>query len=729
MTDAEQERADAALRESEARSRLLIESWAQAVWEADPDGVVVEDSPSWRAYTGQTVEEWLGYGWLDAVHPEDRAYAERQWREKVAARELVDAEFRLRAPDGGWRWTNVRAAPMLDVAGNVEKWLGLNIDIDDRRRAEAARRESEERYRTLFETMDEAYAVVEVLKDDDGRWSDFRFLEVNRAFLKHTTMPWPVGKTATELLGSPNPRWTELYGEALDTGMSLRVEEAEATLGLTFSLNIFTLDREKNCVAVLFTNVTQQKQAEDALRSSEERLRQFGDASQDVLWIRDAETLQWNYLTPAFETIYGISRDEALSGDNYHNWVELIVPEDREYVTEMIRRVRQGEHVTFEYRVRRPIDGEIRWLRNTDFPITDEHGKVVLIGGIGHDATDLHEAEQRFRSLLEGIPQLLWRAVDGGHWTWASPQWTQFTGQAEADSHGFGWLECVHPDDRDAAMTAWSHAVEAGGFSVEYRLCHADEGYSWFSTRARPVRDDGGAIVEWLGTSTDIQNLRQLQDRQRILLAELQHRVRNIMAMIRSIARRTSEGPVTVDDYIEHFEGRINAMARTQTLLTRAPGTGVDLQNLLRDELEAQAARPIQYSCRGPDIALSAKAAEVLTLAVHELATNAIKYGALGVPDGLVTIEWSKECRGDRDWLRFDWTELRVTIPPDAGKRQGFGTELVTRRVPYELKGSGSIEFRPTGLHAHIEFPLVPGQSILQTDPGQAVGTVERRRA
>lgn len=182
------------------------------------------------------------------------------------------------------------------------------------------------------------------------------------------------------------------------------------------------------------------------------------------------------------------------------------------------------------------------------------------------------------------------------------------------------------------------------------------------------MRDDDGIIVEWLGTSTDIHNLRQLQDRQRILLAELQHRVRNIIAMIRSMARRTSEGPATVEDYIEHFEGRINAMARTQALLTRAPGAGVDLQNLLRDELEAQAAKPMQYYCRGPDLALSPKAAEVLTLAVHELATNAVKYGALGVPDGLINIEWSKERRGDRDWLCLDWTELRVTLPPDPGK-------------------------------------------------------------
>ena len=134
-----------ALRQSEARHSLLIGSWVQAIWQTDADGVVISDSPSWRAYTGQTLQEWLGYGWLHAIHPDDRSYAEQQWQEATAAHGLVNAEFRLRDPNGGWRWTNVRAAPMLDANGDIEQWVGINIDIDARKRAEAALRDSEER--------------------------------------------------------------------------------------------------------------------------------------------------------------------------------------------------------------------------------------------------------------------------------------------------------------------------------------------------------------------------------------------------------------------------------------------------------------------------------------------------------------------------------------------------------------------------------------------------------
>jgi PAS domain S-box-containing protein len=147
-------------------------------------------------------------------------------------------------------------------------------DVTERVRAEAALRASEEKYRALFNEMDEAYAVVEVLAEADGRWADFVFLEVNAAFMRHTGMPYPVGRTATELLGRPNPRWAELYGRAAETGESIRAEERELTPGRVFDLNIFRLGGDDSRrVAVLFTDVTERRRAEDEMRRSEERQR------------------------------------------------------------------------------------------------------------------------------------------------------------------------------------------------------------------------------------------------------------------------------------------------------------------------------------------------------------------------------------------------------------------------------------------------------------------------
>ncbi|SFS11600.1 PAS domain S-box protein [Sphingomonas jatrophae] len=460
-------------------------------------------------------------------------------------------------------------------------------------------------------------------------------------------------------------------------------------------------------------DVTDLKRAEAAVRESDERLRQFGEASQDVLWIRDAETLQWTYLTPAFEAIYGVGRDEALAGNNYRSWLELIVPEDRRHAQAAIERIRQGEHVTFDYRIRRPTDGAIRWLRNTDFPIADATGKVALVGGVGHDLTELREAELRLQSLMEGIPQLVWRAVDGGQWTWASPQWTAYTGQSEPDSHGFGWLDPVHPDDRGSVKDIWSKAVERGSFEADYRICRSDDGqYRWFQTRATPVRDDTGRVVEWLGTSTDIDDLRELQERQKVLVAELQHRTRNLMGVVRSMSDKTARASADLPDFRGRFRDRLEALARVQGLLSRMNDHDrVTFDELIQTELSAMDGSADRVTLSGPNgVRLRSSTVQTLALALHELATNALKYGALGQSSGRLSITWSLEHEGDggKPWLHIDWRERGVDmLPPGSAPRgTGQGRELIEQALPYQLKAKTSYTLGPDGVHCTISIPV-----------------------
>ena len=453
--------------------------------------------------------------------------------------------------------------------------------------------------------------------------------------------------------------------------------------------------------------------AEAARHESEERLRQFGEASQDVLWIRDAETLQWQYLTPAFETIYGLRREEVLAGNNYRSWLDLILPEDRARATEAIRRVRAGEHVAFDYRIRRPRDGTIRWLRNTDFPIADENGRVALVGGIGHDLTELREAELRLQALIEGIPQLVWRAVDGGTWTWASPQWTSHTGLSEAESRGWGWLDALHPDDRPRAREAWGQAVEAGGFEVEYRVRRAGgHGHRWFQTRATPVRDDTGAIVEWLGTSTDIHELRELQERQQVLVAELQHRTRNLLGIVRAMANRMGEASRDLADFRDRFQDRLEALARVQGLLSRLGETDrVTFDELIRSELSAMDGQAERVMLSGPSgIRLRSSTVQALAMALHELATNAVKYGALGQPQARLAIRWRMHPTDPqgRPWLHIDWRESGVRMPGAgvAPQGSGQGRELIEQALPYQLSAQTSFELGPDGVHCTIAIPV-----------------------
>ncbi|MBI0535917.1 PAS domain S-box protein [Roseomonas sp. KE2513] len=322
------------------------------------------------------------------------------------------------------------------------------------------------------------------------------------------------------------------------------------------------------------------------------------------------------------------------------------------------------------------------------------------------------EGQRRLRSLLEGIPQLVWRAVDSGNWTWSSPQWSAYTGLSEAATCGYGWLAAVHPEDREAVMAAWRRCAAeeepVAEFRAEFRLLHAGEGqYRWFQARAAPVRDEAGAVVEWLGTSTDVDELRRMGQHQRLLLAELQHRVRNTLSVIRSIIRRTVQASDNLDDLAMHLDGRIDAFSRVQAAVTRNPERGIDLAQLVADELLAYSAREgKQVHIQGPPVALRPKAAETLALALHELATNAVKFGALSQPQGRVEVAWDAELPPGAPRLLFRWREIGLAPAAEAPLHRGFGTELFERTLPYELNAEVERSLVPAGLLCTIVLPL-----------------------
>ncbi|MBB3934102.1 PAS domain-containing protein [Aureimonas phyllosphaerae] len=510
--------AERALRESEARQSLLIGALAQAVWEADAEGVVEVDSPSWRAYTGQTFDEWQGYGWLNAIHPDDREFAERQWREAIAARGLVNAEFRLRAPDGGWRWTNVRAAPVLDAQGRITKWAGMNIDIDARVHAEAALRANQERHRAELErriaeaieevqsgrrllrgTLDasrDMIQVFEAIRDDRGEIVDFRWV------LNNHTSESLYGKVRGESLLTRNPGVVtegifDAFKRVTETGHPEQAERHyvhEQFDGWFYQsvvkLNdgVATTTKDISDWKAAQAEVIRLKEEASALKleASEERFRSFAENSTDALWIVDARTRQLVYLSPAFERIWGERRAVVL--EDIARWGELVHPEDRDTALAALPRALAGESVQIVYRIRRADDGEIRWIQDTGFPIQGPDGRIDHVGGISQDVTEqrdtaerLRENQRRLWTVIRGIPQLVWRSAEGGEWTWASPQWSEYTGQTPEESYGLGWLDALHPDDRAKAMAGWRSSDGSTHLDVETRLFHAREGrYRWF---------------------------------------------------------------------------------------------------------------------------------------------------------------------------------------------------------------------------------------------------------
>lgn len=312
-------------------------------------------------------------------------------------------------------------------------------------------------------------------------------------------------------------------------------------------------------------------------------------------------------------------------------------------------------------------------------------------------------------TLVEGMPQLVWRAVGNGSWTWASPQWERFTGQSASASSGTGWLDAVHPEDRDVALAAWDRAAEQGEYEAETRVLSRYGGYRWFQSRATPVRAADGSIVEWLGTSTDVDDLRRLQAEQEVLVAELQHRTRNILAVVTSISAETLRSAASLNDFKDRFESRLAALARVQGLLSAAEHEPITIRKLLTMELTALAAHRMtdQVEFAGPRIIVRNSSAQTMALAVHELSTNALKYGALASPAGRLSVSWFEHVEDGQPWLCLIWRESGISYSEDAIDRpKGYGRLLIEQALPHQLGARTEFRIAPDSLYCSIDLPL-----------------------
>jgi len=187
---------------------------------------------------------------------------------------------------------------------------------------------------------------------------------------------------------------------------------------------------------------------------------------------------------------------------------------------------------------------------------------------------------------------------------------------------------------------------------------------------------------------------------------ESQHRFRNVLSFVRSIVRRTMQSAESPEEFALHLEARIGALSRTQTTLNVVGTAGVEIEDLVRTELRANAIRDEQVDIAGPSVRLRARAAETMALTLHELAINSLKYGALSGRGGRTSIEWSTGSSRDASRMQFRWFESGVPIASTAPRHRGFGRELIENTLPYELDALTRFELTPGGVHCTVDLPL-----------------------
>ena len=368
-----------------------------------------------------------------------------------------------------------------------------------------------------------------------------------------------------------------------------------------------------------------------------------------------------------------------------------------------------------------------RWTAHEIGIIEDTAERLWSAIQRGRAETARRESEARFAQFADASSDALWiRDAATLAMEYVSPAIARLYGVEPGAFLGDvkRWAATIVPEDRDLALAHIERARRGAPGVHEFRIQRtADQTFRWIRNTCFPLRDERGSVERIGGIFEDVTETKLSIEHQAVLLSELQHRVRNIMAIVRSVAARSGERAESIAEYAALLEGRLLALARVQVLLTRAANAGVGIAALVRDEVSVQAHHKGQYDLAGPDLQLSPKAAEVLTLAVHELATNAVKYGALSVATGRVVVRWTEIERRGAPWLALDWTEEGAPRPPEPGpatpRRRGFGSELIEDRIPYELKGHGRVELGPAGARCRIEFPLRDGASILETGAPQ----------
>lgn len=368
-----------------------------------------------------------------------------------------------------------------------------------------------------------------------------------------------------------------LRGQPLDILRSGVTEQA--TFDVAFS-PIAGADGRQAGLLVIVNETTELTQARARIAEAEARFRQFADAASEILWIMDAASLQLEYLSPAFAQIWGADLDRLEAS---HAWLDLVVPEDRTETMAALRQVQKGERVSKDFRIRRPLDGEERWIGNIAFPLFDLDGRVQRVGGISSD------------------------------------------------------------------ITAARHALE----------------------------------------------------RNEVLVGELHHRTRNLLGVVVAMAHRT----LGRGGSLESFEARLMALNRAQSLLSQQGAEAVDVGALVRAELAAHAeVAPPKVVLDGPPATLSASQVQNLSLVLHELTTNAVKYGALSQDPARLTVTWLIEPTPAGRRLVLEWNESEVRVEPS--ERRGFGRELIERAMNYTRGGATRYVLGDGGVSCRFELPL-----------------------
>lgn len=499
-------------------------------------------------------------------------------------------------------------------------------------------------------------------------------------------------------------------GEIVQAFETVLVDQSGQSIEVSVTTSpLFDENGEICGASKIVRDITERKQNEARLRSSEEFARTVLEASPDCLKVIGSDGAM-DYLNQNGACLLELDSPRSVLGQQWESlWPDI----SRPVIGQAIETARSGQPVIFTLEAP-TAKGTPKIWEVSITAIPAEKGEPVRLLAASRDVSEktraadrLVESEARFRAAIDAVDGIVWTNNAAGEMTGEQPAWSALTGHTRAEYEGFGWSKAVHPDDAEPTLDAWQAAIATKSlFEFEHRVrCHDGE-WRHFSIRAAPIFDKDGHIVEWVGVHRDISAQKSSEAHRELLMRELAHRSKNQLAVIQGVAGLTARHASSLDEFRKTFGKRLHGMAISTDLLVSQDWEGAPLGELVRQQLEPFGTDNGRLMCEGPHILLSSDAAETIGLALHELATNCVKYGSWSVPSGVVKVAWELVREHAQPiHFRVSWTESGgpAVIAP---QREGFGRRVIEGMVAQKLHGTVELDFDVKGLNWTLTAPL-----------------------
>lgn len=416
-------RAQEELRASKEQYQLLADNSLDIIALHDFDGRFLYVSPSLRQVLGYEEEELIGRGPLEYVHPDDAAaFRDAAQAGARSGDQRYGSELRFRHRDGSFVWVDMRTNPIVDPAsGRVVRLQTITRDISVRKRTEAALREREEQYRTLITTMQQGLALHEVIVNDEGTVTDYRFLDMNPSYERMTglTRERTIGRTVRGVLPGIEEYWIEKFGRVAQTGQPLTYENYDASMDKYFEVIAYRPRHQQ--FAVIVTDITQRRRAEVSVKESEQKYRLLAENSTDVIWTTDMSG-SFTYISPSVRQLRGYAPEEVLRQDLEEMVCPGSLPVMSDVMSKLLRQARESGRVVSEYvEVEQPTkDGATVWTEVVTHLMVGTDREPIGILGVSRDITERKRREALLTTRLRlsefanshTVPELLRMVLD-----------------------------------------------------------------------------------------------------------------------------------------------------------------------------------------------------------------------------------------------------------------------------------------------------------------------------